>query len=113
MAEGYPKKKKAAKSKNFDEIFAKHFDTLRDQQDISKDASRKSSIDARIRDLVDSINESNDYFTTSSCSGRYLAFSQDEVFIKKNCEWIKVTHDPFEDQQIEEFVSWKKSQMIL
>ena len=99
------KKKKKKTAKSFDEIFAKHFDTLRSQQDISKDASRKSSIDARIRDLVDAINESDDYFTTSSCSGRYLAFAQDEVFIKKNCEWIKVTHDPFDDQQIEEFVS--------
>ena len=63
-------------SKNFDEIFQKNFDTLKSQNLILDDASRKASIDLPIRDLVEAINDSENYFTTSSCSGRFIAFSQ-------------------------------------
>jgi tRNA wybutosine-synthesizing protein 3 len=87
-----------------DDVFLKNFNIHKAQQDILQDASRKSSIDVHIRGLVDCINSSDNYFTTSSCSGRFLAFSQDEVYVKKNCEWIKVSHDPLSDQEIEQFV---------
>lgn len=63
-------------SKNYDEIYIKHFDILKSQVENIQDASRKSSIDIRIRDIVDSINNSENYFTTSSCSGRFIVFSQ-------------------------------------
>jgi plasmid rolling circle replication initiator protein Rep len=59
-----------------DEVYLKNFDKLKSQQSVSKDASRKASIDEHISDLVDLINNSENYFTTSSCSGRFLAFAQ-------------------------------------
>ncbi len=62
--------------KNFDETFQKNFDTLKSQCEVLDDASRKSSIDFHIRDLIEAINSSENYFTTSSCSGRFIAFSQ-------------------------------------
>lgn len=127
----------AAKSKNFDQVYQKNFATLKSQQAFVEDASRKSSIDARIRDLVEAINESANYFTTSSCSGRLLAFSQvlltfpkqfsyrfhftlvfffidfqDENFVKKNCEWIRVTHEPLSDEEIEDFVQYNYINII-
>ena len=63
-------------SKNYDEVYIKHFDTLKSQQDFITDASRKSSIDSHILDMVESINSSENYFTTSSCSGRFIVFAQ-------------------------------------
>lgn len=59
-----------------DEVYSKNFNTLKSQQCFIEDASRKSSIDVHIRPLVDAINNSENYFTTSSCSGRFLAFAQ-------------------------------------
>lgn len=56
--------------------FSKIFDGLKSQQLKNEDASRKSSFDAHIELLCDKINNSQNYFTTSSCSGRFLAFSQ-------------------------------------
>ena len=41
-----------------------------------KDLSRKGSIDEPILALVQYINKSEHYFTTSSCSGRILIFEQ-------------------------------------
>lgn len=73
----------ALKHKNFDQIFQKNFPLLKSQQPFLEDASRKSSIDARIRPLVEAINNSESYFTTSSCSGRFLAFSQVELISLK------------------------------
>ena len=42
----------------------------------SVDLSRKGSIDSHIVDLVEYINTSMEYFTTSSCSGRIIIFEQ-------------------------------------
>ena len=39
-----------------------------------QDLSRKGSIDRPIADLVEYINSQDNYYTTSSCSGRILVF---------------------------------------
>ena len=49
----------------------------------SIDNSKKGSVDSRIIGLVDFINGSNDFFTTSSCSGRLAVIS--EVWSKSLC----------------------------
>ena len=55
------------------------------------DKSKKGSIDARIKDIIDLINSLDDYYTTSSCSGRILVL---EPADKKNkVKWLFVTHD--------------------
>ncbi len=61
---------------NTNDIYSKNFEKIRSQQEFITDASRKSSYDEHIKDLIESINTSENYFTTSSCSGRFLAFSQ-------------------------------------
>ena len=43
------------------------------------DFSRKGSVDERISDLVQFINACDQYFTTSSCSGRICLFEEPEV----------------------------------
>ena len=40
------------------------------------DNSRKGSVDSRIIELVNYINQSDDLFTTSSCSGRLAIISE-------------------------------------
>ena len=40
------------------------------------DFSRKGSIDEPIKDLVELINNCDNYFTTSSCSGRVCLFEE-------------------------------------
>mgnify|MGYP002715747095 CR=1 FL=1 len=41
----------------------------------ASDLSKKGSVDESIKDLVDFINEQDDYVTTSSCSGRAILFT--------------------------------------
>ena len=40
------------------------------------DLSRKGSVDAAIVELVQLINEQQEYFTTSSCSGRIYVYEE-------------------------------------
>ncbi|KRY69605.1 tRNA wybutosine-synthesizing protein 3 -like protein [Trichinella pseudospiralis] len=56
------------------------------------DFSRKGSVDEDIADIVNNINSHDDYFTTSSCSGRLVAFVEVENQRKKNCEWLFNSH---------------------
>ncbi|XP_041481817.1 tRNA wybutosine-synthesizing protein 3 homolog isoform X1 [Lytechinus variegatus] len=60
------------------------------------DFSRKGEIDQFIVSLVDKINKCDNYFTTSSCSGRIILFSEsfDESAVKKKgCKWLFVSHE--------------------
>lgn len=43
------------------------------------DLSRKGTIDAPVADLVECLNEADQYYTTSSCSGRILVYTDREV----------------------------------
>ena len=56
------------------------------------DRSKKGSIDAPITALIDKINESPRCYTTSSCSGRIIVFSEREGATKQNCKWIFTSH---------------------
>ncbi len=55
------------------------------------DKSKKGGIDDRILPLVTLINSKEEYYTTSSCSGRILVFSFGER--KNECKWLFVSHD--------------------
>ena len=57
-----------------------------------EDRSRKGSIDKRIVKLCNIINSSNDYYTTSSCSGRIMLYAR-KSFKKNETEWIYVSHE--------------------
>ncbi|MGM5483007.1 MAG: tRNA wybutosine-synthesizing 3 family protein [Nanobdellota archaeon] len=43
---------------------------------LSKDRSKKGSIDKKIKGVVEKINKLDDYFTTSSCSGRIMVIKK-------------------------------------
>ena len=43
------------------------------------DRSKKGGVDAPIAGLIDALNSSPAYFTTSSCSGRIVVFGGSEV----------------------------------
>jgi len=59
-----------------------------------EDKSAKGSIDAPIRDLVSAINESPDFLTTSSCSGRIMLINETSKTKRKNkSEFLYVSHD--------------------
>eukprot|EP00795_Rhopilema_esculentum_P010707 gene10707-19483_t len=55
------------------------------------DNSKKGSIDQPIIDLVSFINNLNDFFTTSSCSGRIAVISEGDAR-KKGCNWLYMSH---------------------
>ncbi len=56
------------------------------------DKSKIGAIDKDIRPLVDLINKSDNYYTTSSCAGRIVILAHNNH--KKNeCEWLLSSHD--------------------
>ncbi len=58
------------------DFYDKYFDAHKSRQDIeNNDLSRKSSVDSYIQDLIEFINKDANFFTTSSCSGRFIAYS--------------------------------------
>lgn len=68
------------------------FPTHKQTQLAKQDKSKKGSIDERIRPLIDLINGHQDYYTTSSCSGRVVLWTGSGK--KDEMEWLKVSHDP-------------------
>ncbi|XP_036112759.1 tRNA wybutosine-synthesizing protein 3 homolog isoform X1 [Molossus molossus] len=61
------------------------------------DLSRKGSVDEDVAELVQLLNGREQFFTTSSCSGRIILLDGSingfEVH-KQNCYWLLVTHKP-------------------
>ncbi len=65
------------------------------------DKSNKGSVDKPIRDLIDKINSLEDYYTTSSCSGRIIMLTIPPSGSKKDSEFLYRTHEQaFEDDII-------------
>jgi tRNA wybutosine-synthesizing protein 3 len=69
-----------------------------------EDESRKGSIDEPIVDLIDFINNNDNYYTTSSCSGRLIviannSLNEQSINEKKGIKWLYVSHNfvKFED----------------
>lgn len=59
------------------------------------DKSKKGSIDDRILDLIQIINSKDNYYTTSSCSGRIVVIRFGKR--KNDCEWLFMSHDKAKD----------------
>ena len=77
-------------SKHFDQW--KHDALAEDKEDLS----RKHSIDDYIVQLIDQINTHEDYYTSSSCSGRTIVFTSTAIVTsstKSDCQWLYVTHE--------------------
>jgi len=56
------------------------------------DKSKKGSIDERAIPLITTINKKDNYYTTSSCSGRVYLWQGTGK--KNETTWLKVSHDP-------------------
>lgn len=63
------------------------------------DKSRKGSIDTPILDLVTKINVRNEYYTTSSCSGRVLVIEHHPSQRKDKMNWLFASHELVETIQ--------------
>jgi len=57
-----------------------------------KDKSRKGNIDSKIRKLVDKINSFDEFYTTSSCSGRILLLAHHKSGRKDKVKWLFSSH---------------------
>ncbi|MBW3004933.1 hypothetical protein KY310_03805 [Candidatus Woesearchaeota archaeon] len=58
------------------------------------DKSQKGEIDKDIQKLVDLINSKEEYYTTSSCSGRIVVIEIPESGRKDEAKWLLVKHGP-------------------
>jgi len=58
------------------------------------DRSRKGDVDELIIPLIEYINSLEDYYTTSSCSGRIYLLTEAEA--KPDVKWIYVSHETVE-----------------
>jgi len=63
-----------------------------------KDKSKKGSVDKNVKKLVNLINSKNDYYTTSSCSGRVVLIKKPGK--KQDSEWLFVKHDKIRFDEI-------------
>ena len=68
------------------------FDRQKKQTLSGIDHSKKGSFDKPIDDLMMYINALPDYFTTSSCSGRIIVFSEGDKK-KQGCRWLLTSHE--------------------
>lgn len=57
------------------------------------DKSKKGSIDKKIKNLIQLINSLNDYYTTSSCSGRIMIIKRPESGKKCDVNFFFSSHD--------------------
>jgi len=55
------------------------------------DKSKKGDIDTKVVPLLETINVSSDYYSTSSCSGRVYLWKGTGK--KSETQWLKVSHD--------------------
>ena len=79
------------------------------------DKSKIGEIDKDILELVKKINKENDYFTTSSCSGRIVLQTGEK---KTNIEWVKVSHDEVDlgwvkSTELPEKVLWFRMEPVI
>lgn len=79
------------------------------------DLSRKGCIDDPIRELVEFINQDEDFVTTSSCSGRVMLFCEDKINgkHKKCCKWLHTTHEIVNEDDLLRSIDPKEGNNIL
>eukprot|EP00897_Mesotaenium_endlicherianum_P001880 jgi/Mesen1/171/ME1133575C07572 len=93
-----------------DAFHARKASVLAELASSERDKSRKGGVDAPIASLIESINEHEGFFTTSSCSGRISLFLEPDPAVrqstkKKGGEWLLVSHDTVGEQEVLDAVS--------
>ena len=72
------------------------------------DKSRKGSIDEKIIKLVDKINSLDNFYTTSSCSGRILLLAIQDSNKKNKAEFLFCSHNKIKYSDLNKIISSKK-----
>ncbi|CAG0914617.1 unnamed protein product [Notodromas monacha] len=80
------------------------FDQEKSQRLGAEDLSRKGSIDEPISNLISCINEKDNYFSTSSCSGRVITYEISGSG-KPGCKFIDVFHSTLLQDEVARVVS--------
>ncbi|KAK7939995.1 hypothetical protein WMY93_003321 [Mugilogobius chulae] len=84
------------------------FERWKRQSEHKLDQSKKGAVDVDIAGLVCLLNGMEQYFTTSSCSGRVILIdgsSESSDVQKQNCQWLFVSHQKCTPEQLSEAVS--------
>ena len=66
------------------------------------DKSKKGGVDKDIKKLIKLINNSDNYYTSSSCSGRIVLIERDKSGRKELCKWLLVSHDKVNLRQVKD-----------
>uniref|UniRef100_A0A8C6SRM6 tRNA wybutosine-synthesizing protein 3 homolog n=1 Tax=Neogobius melanostomus TaxID=47308 RepID=A0A8C6SRM6_9GOBI len=80
------------------------------------DQSRKGGVDADIAPLVCLLNGLQQYFTTSSCSGRTILIdgnSDSSEVHKQNCQWLFVSHQKCTAEEVTSAVGGSSGDAVL
>ena len=64
-----------------------------------QDKSRKGDIDQKVIPVLETINSKDNYYTTSSCSGRVYLWTGTGK--KNETEWLKVSHELIDEKFFE------------
>lgn len=85
-----------------------------------EDKSKKGDIDLKIKKLAAKINSLNDFFTTSSCSGRFLVFTLPESNKKNEVQYLFCSHKKIKYSAINKIIKklpkddvWLKVQPVI
>jgi tRNA wybutosine-synthesizing protein 3 len=73
---------------------------------IGRDKSSIGSIDKQIKELVGYINTKENYYTTSSCSGRIVIINK-PTSSKYDVEWLLVSHESLDKKGIQKVLEIK------
>jgi tRNA wybutosine-synthesizing protein 3 len=71
----------------------------------SHDKSRKGGIDNEMLPVMEILNKHQDYYTTSSCSGRINLFVEADSQKKHECKWLLVKHGKIKYEEIRPFLT--------
>jgi len=64
------------------------------------DRSKKGDVDKDAIPIIDAINSKDNYYTTSSCSGRISLFQEATTGRKDHSKWLFVKHDYVTENEI-------------
>uniref|UniRef100_A0A3B3ZPL2 tRNA wybutosine-synthesizing protein 3 homolog n=1 Tax=Periophthalmus magnuspinnatus TaxID=409849 RepID=A0A3B3ZPL2_9GOBI len=80
----------------------REFERWKRQSEQRMDQSKKGGVDEDIAGLVRLLNGTEQYFTTSSCSGRVILIDgvQSSDVQKQNCQWLFVSHQKCTTEQL-------------
>jgi tRNA wybutosine-synthesizing protein 3 len=92
----------SGKKDDFDKKKEKYLSALKSDL---KDRSKKGHVDEQILPLLDAINRSKDFYTTSSCAGRIDLFVEPESGKKHEGKWLFVSHEEVNHKELERLLA--------